>query len=131
MLCAMCIGDLAEDLNGFACRSSDLHDSAGFPDVYVWRRMIERVDPHLEAAHRPLRRLRPTLIGRRTCRDQPNNSLTIRANRRAAVATSSQIWPVFAVRTRFEAPADSVGTERSTRLNCADFLRKFGRGERI
>jgi hypothetical protein len=43
------IGDLADDLNGFVCRQIDLHDGAGFSDVYVWRRMIERVDPHLEA----------------------------------------------------------------------------------
>ena len=43
------IGELADDLYGFVCRQIDLHDSAGFPDVYVWRRMIERVDPHLEA----------------------------------------------------------------------------------
>ena len=44
------IGDLADDLNSFLCCQVDLYDSAGFPDVHVRRRMIERVDPHLEAA---------------------------------------------------------------------------------
>jgi hypothetical protein len=57
------IGDLADDFNGFVCRQMDLHDSVGFPDVHVRRRMIEGVDPNLEPASRMTVGIIPNALG--------------------------------------------------------------------
>src|SRR5688572_5866608 len=43
------IGDRADDLDSFMGRQVDLHYGASLPDVHVRRRMIEGVNPHLEA----------------------------------------------------------------------------------
>ncbi len=52
------VADGTDDVNDLAGGKVDLENSAGFRDVDVWRRMIERVDPHLgpvlanESGHR-------------------------------------------------------------------------------
>jgi hypothetical protein len=43
------IRDRADDLNGLARCEIDLHNSTRLPDVNVRWRMIQRVNPHLEA----------------------------------------------------------------------------------
>ena len=43
------IGDRADDLDRMMSGEVDLHDSTGLRDMHVRRRVIERVNPHLES----------------------------------------------------------------------------------
>ena len=43
------IGDRADDLDRMMSGEVYLHDSAGLRDMHVRRRVVERVNPHLES----------------------------------------------------------------------------------